>query len=297
MICLYGNTPRRCSTSGHGGDDAVRADRVVERRPTDAETPSRVLLVPARRAQGLDDGIAFRPLHRGEQAAPGPAAVGLRKVADYDVADLTRLGGLPHAAPLGQELGTGIPTKPNLHEVAQEIAPDVRVVYTDNDPIVLAHARALMHGSPEGRTAYIDANMRDPQGILNAPELRETLDLDQPIGLMIIAMTHFIEDDEEAFRVVQEVVDILPSGSYFASTIATDEFNPGPLAKVREQYYAHGETLRWRTREQALRFFDGLELVDPGLVQMHLWRPNEMDIGRLPAKEDIAMYGGVARVP
>jgi hypothetical protein len=195
------------------------------------------------------------------------------------------------------DIGTGIPTKPNLHEVVQEIAPDARVVYTDNDPIVLAHARALMHGSPEGRTAYIDADMRDPQGILNAPELRETLDLDQPIGLMIIAMTHFIEDDEEAFRVVREVVDILPSGSYFASTIATDEFNPGPLAKVREQYYAHGETLRWRTRDQALRFFEGLELVDPGLVQMHLWRPDEMDIGRLPAKEDIAMYGGVARVP
>jgi S-adenosyl methyltransferase len=195
------------------------------------------------------------------------------------------------------DIGTGIPTPPNLHEVVQEVAPDARVVYTDNDPIVLAHARALMHGTPEGRTAYIDADMRDPGGILSAPELRDTLDLDQPVGLMIIAMTHFIEDDEEAFRVVRQVVDAMPSGSYFASTIATDEFNPEPLAKVREQYYAHGETLRWRTKAQALRFFDGLDLVEPGLVQMHKWHPDPVDTDRMPADKDIAMYGGVALVP
>jgi hypothetical protein len=194
------------------------------------------------------------------------------------------------------DIGTGIPTKPNLHEVVQAVAPEARIVYVDNDPIVLAHARALMTSTPEGRTAYIDADMRDPEGILNAPQLRETLDLDQPIGLMLIAMLHFIEDDDEAVRVTRRVVDVLPSGSYFAATIATDEFAPEPLAKVREQYHAHGETLRWRTKEQAQRFFEGIELEEPGLVQMHKWRPDPVDVGRI-ADADIAMYGAVGRKP
>jgi hypothetical protein len=194
------------------------------------------------------------------------------------------------------DIGTGIPTKPNLHEVVQAVAPDARIVYVDNDPIVLAHARALMTSSPQGHTAYINADMRNPEAILDAPELRETLDLDQPIGLLLIAMLHFIEDDEEAYRVVRHVVNVLPSGSFFTATIATDEFAPEPLAKVREQYYAHGETLRWRTKEQAEQFFEGLELEEPGLVQMHKWRPDPTEVGRI-ADADIAMYGAVGRKP
>jgi ubiquinone/menaquinone biosynthesis C-methylase UbiE len=192
------------------------------------------------------------------------------------------------------DIGTGIPTQPNLHEVVQAIRPDARIIYVDNDPIVLAHARALMTSTPQGRTAYIQADMREPDAILNAPQLRETLDLDQPVGLMLISMLHFIEDDDEALRVVRRVLDVLPSGSYFAATIATDEFAPEPLARVRDQYHAHGETLKWRTKEQAQRFFDGVELVEPGLVQMHKWHPDQADVGKID-DADIAMYGAVGR--
>jgi S-adenosyl methyltransferase len=191
------------------------------------------------------------------------------------------------------DIGTGIPTPPNLHEVVQGIAPDARIVYVDNDPIVLAHARALMTSTPQGRTAYIQADMRQPEEILNAPDLRETLDLDQPVALMLIAMLHFIEDDDEALRVVRRVVDALPSGSYLAATIYTGDFAPEALAKAQEQYRAHGETSALRSKEQAQQFFEGLELVEPGVVPMHKWRPDPDD----PKinDSDIAMYGAVAR--
>ncbi|WP_051580838.1 SAM-dependent methyltransferase [Pseudonocardia acaciae] len=192
------------------------------------------------------------------------------------------------------DIGTGIPTQPNLHEIVQEVAPDAHIVYVDNDPIVLAHARALMTSTPEGRTAYISADMREPEAILGAKELRETLDMSRPVGLMLIGMLHFIEDDDEAFEVVRRVVDVLPSGSFFAATIATDEFAPEPLAKLREQYYAHGETLTWRTKDQAHQFFEGFELEEPGLVQMHKWRPDSVDIGEID-DADICMYGAVGR--
>ncbi|WP_028922385.1 SAM-dependent methyltransferase [Pseudonocardia acaciae] len=194
------------------------------------------------------------------------------------------------------DIGAGIPTRPNLHEVVQEVAPEARIVYVDNDPIVLAHAQALLTGTPQGRTAYISADVREPDGILGARELHDTLDLDRPVGLLIIAMLQFIEDDEEALRVTRRVLDALPSGSYLAVTIATADFAPEPLGKVREQYNAHGETLRLRTKEQAARFFEGLELEEPGVVQTHRWRPDPADAGTI-ADADIAMYGAVGRKP
>ncbi|MGH3585014.1 MAG: SAM-dependent methyltransferase [Pseudonocardia sp.] len=194
------------------------------------------------------------------------------------------------------DIGTGIPTSPNLHEVVQAVAPDARVVYSDNDPIVLAHARALMTSTVEGKTAYVAADMRDPEAILAAPQLAETLDLTRPVGLTIIAMLHFIEDEDEALRVVRQVLDVLPSGSYFAATIATDEFDPEPLARVQQSYRDHGEVLHFRTRAQAERFFAGMELLEPGVVQMHKWRPDPIDVGTVQ-DADIAMYAGAARKP
>ena len=194
------------------------------------------------------------------------------------------------------DIGTGIPTSPNLHEVVQAVAPSARIVYSDNDPIVLAHARALMSSEPEGHTAYIDADMREPQRIITAPELVETLDLTQPIGLTVIAMLHFIEDHDEALAVVRQVLDVLPAGSYLAATIATDDFDPEPLARVQQSYREHGETLQFRTRVQAAEFFDGLELLEPGVVQMHKWRPDPIEVGTVD-DTDIAMYAGVARKP
>lgn len=194
------------------------------------------------------------------------------------------------------DIGTGIPTSPNLHEVVQSVAPASRVVYVDNDPIVLVHARALMDSSTEGKTDYIDADLKQPEKILSAPQLRNTLDLNQPIGLMLIAMVHFILDDDEAYQVVREVVDALPSGSFFTATIATDDFAPAVLGRVADEYASRGEPLRWRSKAQCERFFDGLELLDPGVVQMHKWRPDSSDVGAI-ADEDIAMYAGVARKP
>ncbi|MCP9953417.1 SAM-dependent methyltransferase [Actinomadura madurae] len=194
------------------------------------------------------------------------------------------------------DIGTGIPTSPNLHEVVQEKAPDSRVVYVDNDPIVLVHARALMQSTPEGRTAYVQADMREPERIFTAPELHSTLDLTQPIGLTVIAVVHFIEDDDEAYRVVRDLVDRLPSGSWVGLAIATDDFDRDVLAEVQRTYHAHGESLRWRTHEQALRFFDGLELEEPGVVQIHKWRPDGT-LSRPVSDKDIAMYGGVAVKP
>nr|WP_042197882.1 SAM-dependent methyltransferase [Kibdelosporangium sp. MJ126-NF4]CEL22887.1 hypothetical protein [Kibdelosporangium sp. MJ126-NF4]CTQ90027.1 hypothetical protein [Kibdelosporangium sp. MJ126-NF4] len=193
------------------------------------------------------------------------------------------------------DIGTGIPTEPNLHQIVQKERPDSRIVYTDNDPIVLAHARALMSSTDEGSIAYIHADMRDAEALLASPQLRDVLDLGQPVGLLIIAMLHFIEDDAEAYRVVRQVVDVLPSGSYLAASIATDDFDPVPLAQVQRQYREHGEVLQFRDKAKAERFFDGLELVQPGVVQIHKWRP-EPDTGPI-ADTDVAMYGAVARKP
>lgn len=194
------------------------------------------------------------------------------------------------------DIGTGIPTQPNLHEVVQEVRPEARVVYTDKDPIVLAHARALMVSAARGRTAYVQSDLRAPEELLASQELRETLDLQRPIGLVLVAVVHFIEDDEEALGVVRRIVDVLPPGSFVAATVATDDFAPERLARVRETYHAHGETLRWRNEAQTEQFFEGLELVEPGIVQMHKWRPDDDSYDSVP-EEDIAMYGGIGRKP
>jgi hypothetical protein len=193
------------------------------------------------------------------------------------------------------DIGTGIPTSPNLHEVVQGIAPDARIVYTDNDPIVLAHARALMTSTPEGRTAYVHADLRDPGAILASPQLLATLDLDQPVALLAIAVLHFIEDDDEALRVVRQLVDALPAGSYLAMSTGTADFDPEPLAGLVQAYQANGEVMQLRTHAQVEQFFDGLELLEPGVVQVHKWRPDDLARGLVEKDTDVAMYCGVAR--
>jgi trans-aconitate methyltransferase len=193
------------------------------------------------------------------------------------------------------DIGTGIPTSPNLHEVVQAVAPDARVVYVDSDPTVLAHARARMASTPEGRTAYVRADMREPDTVLDAPQLRATLDLGEPVGLTLIAVLHFIAEDDLAHRVVQRLVEALAPGSFVGASIATDDFAPVPLAQVQRVYEAYGETVRWRSKAQAEKFFAGLEILDPGIVQVHKWRP---EAGAAPIPDaDIAMYGAVARKP
>jgi SAM-dependent methyltransferase len=195
------------------------------------------------------------------------------------------------------DIGTGIPTSPNLHEVVQAVAPDARIVYTDNDPIVLAHARALMTSDPRGRTAYVQADLRDPTTLLSAPQLSATLDLHEPVAMIAIAVLHFIEDDDDAHRVVRQLLDVLPSGSYFALSTATGDLDPEGTATVEQAYRDRGEVLKHRTKAQVERFFDGLELVEPGVVQVHKWRPDDLASASVKRDADVALYGGVARKP
>jgi SAM-dependent methyltransferase len=193
------------------------------------------------------------------------------------------------------DIGTGIPTSPNLHEVVQAINPEARVVYVDNDPTVLAHARARMAGSPQGRTAYLCADLREPDVLLAAPQVRETLDLAEPVGLTLIGVLHFVTEDDVAQAVVRQLIDALAPGSFVAASIATDDFAPLPLAGVKRVYEAYGETLRLRTKAQAEALFTGLDLVEPGIVQIHKWRPGP---GGAPITDsEVAMYGAVARTP
>ncbi|OHV56539.1 methyltransferase [Pseudofrankia sp. BMG5.36] len=194
------------------------------------------------------------------------------------------------------DVGTGIPTSPNLHEVAQRVAPDARVVYVDNDPIVLAHARALLTSTSEGRTAYLEADLRDPDGILASPEVRETLDLNEPVALSLFAILHFVPDGQGPDGIVSRLLDALAPDSYLALNHATPDFvAPEIAAQVSEVYRSQGIPFQARTRAEIARFFDGLELTDPGLVPVHRWRPAG-EPENIP-ESDIASYGGLARLP
>ncbi len=194
------------------------------------------------------------------------------------------------------DIGTGLPTADNTHEVAQRVAPHSRVLYVDNDPMVLAHAAALLTSSPEGRTDYIEADLRDPAKILASPQLRATLDLSQPVALMLIAVLHFLSDRDEELAIVRQLVDALPSGSYLAVTHATMDFLPEPQRRAAEQLLASGVADTWpSTREQFGALFDGLELVEPGVVALPEWRPDGEVAAYDPA--DINMWAGLARKP
>jgi hypothetical protein len=196
------------------------------------------------------------------------------------------------------DVGTGIPTSPNLHEVAQSVVPGARIVYADNDPIVLAHSRALMASSPQGRTAYIHGDVRDPESILGAPQLTQTLDLTQPVVLSLIALLHFVPDLGEARAIVDRLLEPLPVGSALVLSHATAELDPEGATKVQEIYNQVGTTLQLRTAAEFETFFEGLELLEPGIVPAHHWRPDGDGAGdRLPAgvtDADVSFYAGVA---
>ncbi|MFE4975000.1 SAM-dependent methyltransferase [Kitasatospora sp. NPDC056651] len=171
------------------------------------------------------------------------------------------------------DIGTGIPTSPNLHEVAQRIRPSARVVYADNDPIVLSHAQALLTGTPEGRTAYVEADATDPAGLLAAPGLRETLDLARPVALSLNALLHFVPDELGAYRVVEHLKSALAPGSALVMTHVTPEFAPEDIADLVRIYSSAGTAVQARSRPEIARFLDGWTLLAPGLVPIPRWRP------------------------
>ncbi|MBO1418022.1 SAM-dependent methyltransferase [Streptomyces sp. FH025] len=171
------------------------------------------------------------------------------------------------------DIGTGIPTSPNLHEVAQGINSQARVLYTDNDPIVLAHAQALLLSSREGLTSYLQADVTDPAAILSSRELEQTIDLTAPVALSLIALLHFVPDDHGACRIVDQLKDALSPGSALVISHGTPDFGPADAERITQVYAAAGTEVRMRTREQIERFFDGWDLLDPGVSPTHRWRP------------------------
>ncbi|GAA5069323.1 SAM-dependent methyltransferase [Nocardia callitridis] len=190
------------------------------------------------------------------------------------------------------DIGTGIPTEPNLHQIAQRVRPNAHVVYVDNDPIVLAHARALLVGAAEGRTTYLHADATKPSSILSAPELRKTVDLSRPVALSIIALLHFIE--EGAHELVATLVDALAPGSYLAICQVTGDYDQSVIDQVRAIYRGSGITAQDRGFAEFARFFDGLALQEPGIVPPHRWR---VDGITPPESYDarVSSYAAVAR--
>jgi S-adenosyl methyltransferase len=195
------------------------------------------------------------------------------------------------------DLGSGLPTQGNVHEIAQAVAPDARVVYVDNDAMVVTHSRALLAGD---NTAAIEADLRDPDSVMRHPEVRELIAFDQPIALLLMAILHFVPDDEDPYGIVARFRDALPAGSYLALSHGTRDIPARPDmspeamaemgAKVERLYQLTTASLVTRTHAQVERFFDGFDLLDPGLVEIQLWRPDEAD-ALLPG----GFYGGVGR--
>ncbi|WP_207709700.1 SAM-dependent methyltransferase [Actinomadura macrotermitis] len=188
------------------------------------------------------------------------------------------------------DIGTGLPTADNVHEVAQRIAPDVRVVYVDHDPLVLRQARALLTSTPEGATAYVQADARDPGTILR--EAARTLDFARPIAIMMLGIVNFLLDDAEAHRVVDRLVEAVPSGSYLVLTHPTLELGGEHNVQAMDFWNRNAEPpIRARTGAQIAGLLHGVELVEPGLVSCSRWRPE----GGVP--DEVAQYGAVGRKP
>jgi hypothetical protein len=189
------------------------------------------------------------------------------------------------------DIGTGLPTANNTHEVAQSIAPQSRIVYVDNDPLVLSHARALLTSSPEGVTAYLDADLRDTDEIL--AQAADTLDFAQPVGIMLLAILHYIPDLAEAQRIVARLISAVPPGSYLTISHAASDISPEEMAEMikrMNQHLAEGNHVG-RPREVVTQFFDGLELLEPGVVKVTEWRPES----KVEAEGPTSLWGGVAR--
>jgi S-adenosyl methyltransferase len=193
------------------------------------------------------------------------------------------------------DVGTGLPTSPNLHEVVQAVAPDARVVYVDNDPIVLTHARALLTSTPEGRTTYVDANLRNPQAILDTPQVRDTLDLTRPVAVTLIAVLQYVQEDAEARRIVETLMRPMASGSALALSTVTADTSPQEVRAGGAAYQASGIPIRERTRAEVEALFDGLDLVDPGVTLVARWHPD--DEAASVHETEVYMYGGVAFKP
>ena len=185
------------------------------------------------------------------------------------------------------DIGTGIPAASNTHEVAQSVAPESRVVYVDNDPVVLAHARALLTSGPHGVTSYLDADLRDTGRLLAA-----ALDFSRPVAVMLMAILQHVDNAENPYAIVATLLDALPPGSHLALSHPASDIEAEAQGKLAERLnQTMAEKVTMRDRAQVARFFDGLELVEPGLVRVPEWRPASEPGARSPA----GLWGGVGR--
>jgi trans-aconitate methyltransferase len=190
------------------------------------------------------------------------------------------------------DIGSGLPTSPNLHEVVQGVAPRSRVVYVDNDPIVLSQARALLTSTPEGRTAYLDADLNDAAAIIGSAEVRETLDLSRPVALSLIAVLQFVVDESRAHAIIDRLLAPLAPGSMLALSTVTADSAPDEVRKGVAAYVSKGIDEKARDRAEVEALFAGLDLIDPGVVLVSHWHPEHTDTP-VP-DEHVHMYGGVA---
>ena len=189
------------------------------------------------------------------------------------------------------DAGTGLPTADNTHEVAQAEAPDSRIVYVDNDPLVLVHARALLTSTPHGATDYIEADLHDPDTILR--EAARTLDFSQPVAVTLLGVLNFVLDDDEAQAIVNRLLDAVPPGSYLAIAHASNEVNPAEAEAARQFWNTNAKPpITFRTAEQISRFFDRVELLDPGVVSCSRWRPEPSDLDT----PEVDQFCGVGRL-
>jgi hypothetical protein len=189
------------------------------------------------------------------------------------------------------DIGTGIPTQGNTHEVAQSIAPEARVVYVDNDPIVMNHARALLRGTEEGRTTYVEADLLEPASILDDPSVRDTLDLSKPVAIIIIGTLMHIRDELDPWGAVRAYTDAVVPGSYLAVSHTTADFSPEAMGALADAYKDAPTGLTHRSGPEIARFFEGFGFVEPGLVSGYDWRPDEPR----PTNAVSGSYGAVGR--
>jgi O-methyltransferase involved in polyketide biosynthesis len=189
------------------------------------------------------------------------------------------------------DIGAGLPTAENIHEVAQRTAPECRVVYVDNDPMVLAHARALLTSTPEGRASYIDADLRNTDKIL--AEAAQTLDLAAPVAVMLSGVLHCIPDGDGPYGIVTQLMGAVPSGSYLLVAHPASDVDMGAVAATAQISSKLAEPVTFRTRDEIADFFDGLEILEPGLVQPQEWRPEPGS----PPVGPLSVWCAVARKP
>ncbi|WP_406358430.1 SAM-dependent methyltransferase [Streptomyces sp. NBC_00658] len=218
-------------------------------------------------------------------------------IGDYALADRLFLGRavryLAEECGIRQflDIGTGLPTADNTHEVAQRVAPESRIVYADNDPIVLAHAEALLTSTQEGRTDYLDEDLRNVDAILE--QAARTLDFSEPVALILLGVVIFIDDDEEAYAIVRRLMDALPDGSHLVLSHTISRPDMPDVDAAVAFWNEHGTPkLTQRTPVAVAGFFDGLELLEPGVVSCNRWRP---DGGEADLPAEVAMFGGVGR--